>query len=671
MADQKPTTNFYQNLGGVNQKASEYSVNTTQFLDIRNLDFDVPNALQKRPGSTQAVSVGTSGPIIGVYEFQKLDGASWVVAASNNALFYLASNAYTLLDADWTNGQPPDFVTFVNKLWIANGQLYKWWSGQSLFTAGLPKQGVQLTGRRGGSKTLGTFRVFGITMAAYSGPTVGQRAVLVGSYAYLRTDGFISPDDLVNNATPLSPFDFEKDGVLFASYLSWACSTFYTQNGDYGRSATMILEGFTAPAGIGISGYAVFLAMDVWTGITANLLKTYVKTDGTLNMLSAFEGLRDDANLSSFRYYTTVAAGTTLIGLFGETFTWSDLALQLPVYTPNSFDFFSTYTPKYLEQNQNIMFYAGFSSAPSVVYHSEVGDPEYIDAEYNFEVRTNDGDRVTGLRAFNNYVLIFKQESFHKVIGDNIDNFELVELSTEYGCLSQNTIIQYQEKLMWLDRKGILEFDGASWSVISDAVEDVFRRMNIEAALDKACAVHQKYRNQIWFGIPVDGSTQNNLTVVYDYLLKAWTFFDGFSPASFGFVKGSLTKETVWRGDYSGMVYYHGESFFGDNGQGITCSAFTRFEQFQGENSSSIWRRFFLDVAPAIGLTGVINGRVFSNYDRSTVQATFAMFQDSFQSRAEMGVVGKAVACQFTHFSASLPLLINGYSWTKRYLRNV
>lgn len=278
---------------------------------------------------------------------------------------------------------------------------------------------------------------------------------------------------------------------------------------------------------------------------------------------------------------------------------------------------------------------------------------------------------MIGHRTYNGNTIVFKGTSFHKVIGTTPDDFELVELSLEFGAVSNKAIIEYNEKLLWLDRKGIVQYDGAGWRIISDGIDEIFRRMNLSAAMEKACAVHHHYRNQIWFGIPVDGSTQNNLTVVYDYLVDAWTFFDGFNASSFGFITGALSKDTVWRGNYSGMIYFHSESFYGDNGIGISCVPFSRFEQFQGENSTNVWRRLFLDVGTASGLTGVINGQVFSDYNRTTVQATFSMYQNVFQSKAEMGVVGKAVAVQFSHHSASLPFLMNGYSWTKRNLRNV
>ncbi len=334
------------------------------------------------------------------------------------------------------------------------------------------------------------------------------------------------------------------------------------------------------------------------------------------------------------------------------------------------FCFFDTYTPKYIEVNQNSMVMSGFSTAPSLVWISDIGNPEILQPENNFEVRTNDGDRITGHKTYNNQTIVLKENSFHKVIGDNTDNYQLVELSQQFGCLSNKTLIEYKEELVWLDTRGIIRFNGASWDLISTPVEDVFRRLNISAAKEKAVAVHYKYRNQIWFGIPVDNSTVNNLTVVWDYLIDAWTFFEGFNLSSATYAKGYLNRPTVFRGDYSGMIYFHGEVFYSDNGQGITCQATPHWDKGK-ENETWIQRRLFLDVATVTGVTGLITGKVFSNYNTATVQATYAMFQDAFQSRAEMGVVGKAFTTQWTHYSASLPLLINGYSWGKRLLRNV
>src|SRR5690606_23096477 len=129
-------------------------------------------------------------------------------------------------------------------------------------------------------------------------------------------------------------------------------------------------------------------------------------------------------------------------------------------------------------------------------------------------------------------------------------------------------------------------------------------------------------------------------------------------------------RRTAYFGDYSGMVHYFGASFFGDNGHGITCLAKSRYEAPDGQNVQNIFRRLFLDVNNVSGITGTIDCKVFSDYNE-TVKATFSIYQNSFQTRRDFGVPAKSIAFEFSHFSASLPLLINGFATVRRYLRDV
>lgn len=663
----KPVETNYRNLGGVNQKASEYSLDKAQFLNLSNLDFDVPNALSKRPGSTQAISAGTSGPLNSVFEYQRLDGLSVVVTGSDTAMFYLSGTGLTLLDAGWNNGQPTDMLTFVNRLWMANGQKFYSWSGpgSAPIQAGLPIQASFALSRQSLGLSAAAFSIFGTTMGINTGDiNTGTRAYLWGAYNYVRSDGYQGPLNPLTVASVLSPFQPATANGSF-----WLGATM----GDYGTNLTLSILGFTTPpSGYGITAFGLYFLVD--TGVGQSLVNGIFRSK--LNFAgTSFEPsnplLRPDLDPSVFKFFTLIPTDATNIPIFGSSFIWAAPGNTMnPGFSLMTFGWFDTFIPKYIEVNQNSMFYSGFSPAPSQLWFSELGSPEKIEPESNIEVRTNDGDRIFAIRAFNNQLIVAKQYSFHKVIGDSPENYQLVELSLEYGCISDKTVCEYREKLVWLDQKGILEYNGASWDIISTPIEDVFRRMNLAAAKEKACGVHQLYRNQIWWGIPVDGSTVNNLTVVYDYFVGAWTFFEGFNPASFAMVQSGLTKPTVWRGDYSGMLYYHGESFFGDGGQGFTCLMRPHWDKLK-ENETWIWRRLFLDRATQTGLTGVINAKLYANYDFNTVQATFAMYQNEFQSRAEFGVPGKAVTGDFSHFSASLPLLINGFAWARRFLRNL
>lgn len=681
-------------------------MSTAQFLDLRNLDFDVPNALQKRPGTTFSIgsSNGTSGPITSLFEFVQLEGCSFVIAGSNTAMFYISAGALVLLSPGWTNGQPTDMLTFGGRLWMANGQ--KWESAQSAQCVspltprpvGLPTApaiAITLNNSNVANYLTNYAQLQNVQASNVSYMLVGgashilrgvswiSRGVYV-AYSYVRSDGFYGPADFFTIARNLvTQRSVANTTEFFAS----------------GNTLITFVDGFTIPSGFGISQIALWVGVDsVNIGSPVGVLPDgsqaqmgalgFIKSAGTAADHFMSYTMHPAPDLSRFQLFTLIpgaslflvdvnGGGSSYPLLWGTTFVLGDFAnfdREAPVglgFSGVTSDFFASFIPKYQEINQNIMFISGFSSAPSTVNFSEVGQPEVFFPENTFEMRTNDGDRVYAIKAFNNTLIVAKEHSFSKLIGSNADEFQLVDLSTDFGCISNATILSKDQNLYWLDRKGILQYTGANWAIASDAVEQIFRQMNISAAKENAIGVHHMYRNQLWWGIPINGSLINNVTVVFDYLVGAWTFFDGFNPSSFSYIKGAQTKPTVWRGDYSGMIHYFGESFYSDSTRGITCSGFTRYENVGGENQTTLWRRFFLDVATASGLTGVINGQVYSNYDNTTINATFTMYQNQFQSRTEMGILGKAVAAQFSHSSASLPLLINGYSWASRGLRNV
>ncbi len=685
MADEKPSTRYY-GLKGVNQKTSKYEFPEAEALDLYNLDFDTPNAWSKRPGSTFAIgsSLGTSGPIQSLFEFSKLSGESYIVAASDTALFYLAAGGFTLLSSGWNNGQPVDMLTFTNKLYAANGQSFGSFDGATFFSAGMFTQKTVIDSTPFGNLGGTYYLVAGATSLDQSGSGTFLINAIYVAYGYLRTDGYLGPINFVKDARNVVTAR-PGNGAEYFNIVN-----------------TVSLQGLTLPANQGISAIALYIAGDSVSNTSATAViatgafgsSGQITQVGNLGFYAAGTGaggaktmsltLFPGADTSRFHFWTLITPASMFLTtdaanatMWGATMVLNNFPLYASVaaadgYSGMTFDFFSTYTPRYIEIDNNIMMTAGASVTPSTIWYSEVGQPEYYLPESFIEVRTNDGDRIYATKAFNNYLVVMKENSFHKLIGDSVDNFQLVELSTQYGCLSNKSVVQVKQSLFWLDKKGILEFNGASFDIVSTPVEQIFRRMNITAAKEKACAVHHLYRNQIWFGIPIDGSTVNNVTVVYDYLIGGWTFFDGFNPASFGYIKGPLARPTAWRGDYSGMIHYSGESFFSDSGRGISCVALTRFENVGGENQTTLWRRFFLDVAQNnSGVTGQIGCQFFSNYDQSTVQATFAMYQSQFQTRAEIGVNGKAAAVQLSHFSASLPLMINGYAWATRGLRNV
>lgn len=637
MPQEKRRKTTYQINKGVNQKTSQYTLSDAQVFDLYNMDFDKPNALTKRPGSTNMVTANTSGPINSLFEFEKLGGASYLMAGSDTAMFEFAGGSLSPIATGFSNNQPFDILAFTDKAYFANGQTFLAWTGDSLYQYALHVPFITFDYSSGGGSNANT--VFGLSNA------ITFNAVAV-AMTYTRTDGFESPLSEITQLTLTGKNFFSPN------------RTYIDTSASYGPSNI-------PPNVTFVNVYMAINTSELGFGGVENELENVLL--GTSFLIDKLPPIPTE----SFRFITQVPADITYLNFAVTDFNFADLVLTNDPPPAYRFDPSATFIPRFIEVNQNRLFTFGFSAAPSSVIFSEIAQPERSRAEYNFEVRTNDSDILTGGKSYNDQMIFFKRNSFHKLVGDSADNYDLAEISTEYGCLSNKAIIEYDNILLFLDEKGIVQYNGSDWGIISHPVEPIFRRMNIVAALQTAVAVHYDFRNQIWFGIPVDGSTTNNFTVVYDYLLNAWTFFDGFDPASFAMAKRDLTIDRLWYGDYSGNISHFSPSFYADNGAGITCLVKTKWDAPDGPNVENAFRRLFMDVNPVTGVTGTIDVEVYRNYDFDTVKATFAIYQNQFQTRREFGVNGKSVAFAFTHNSASLPLDLYGYTVHRRFLREV
>ena len=328
--------------------------------------------------------------------------------------------------------------------------------------------------------------------------------------------------------------------------------------------------------------------------------------------------------------------------------------------------------PSFVEVYNNSFFLAGFSQNPSRAYFSEIGQPENIKPENFFDVRTNDGDTIRGIKTFLDQMLLFKEESFHRVTGDDVTNYTLVQVTDEYGALNNKVIVEAENKLYFMDRRGFIEYNGTSWFLMSYPVEDTFKRVNIQTARSVACAVHKKAANQVWFSCPLDNSNVNNITFVYDYILDAWTYFEGIDASSYGILQRNLTDEYVHFGTPSGLIKMSSASFLSDNGIGISLQARSHFHTPNGFNVESLFRKLFLDATPlqTNGLSTTIGILGYANFQFLTASVSLAAQRASFQTIFNFGVPARSYAFEYYYNNATLPLTINGYGLATRYLRD-
>lgn len=575
---QKFKSENYANLGGINTKVSPYVNGPEEFRDLKNVDFTEPGSLTQRPGTSFYLSATVVGRITGLYEFERLSGSSYLIATANTNA-YVVTNFFSSFRSGLSDSKIFDFVTFVDRLFAANGSDFFKYDGQNSSFYSLP-DGTSF------NLAIGPSQVAGFT------------GLFEYAYGYLNDRGYYGP---------VGP-------ALSASVAS---------------SSQVILTGFSVPTGYGISAIAIYRTTE------------------------------NGADL--FRIGTIPATNATFVDS------------NLPVSSFIAPEFLNfTLIPRYIEIFNNSLFMAGFSTALSTFAFSEIGEPEAVKDTSFVEVRTNDGDKITALSAYSGELVIFKERSMHRLDGDNESNYFLREISNQYGCLSNRAIAVYNDTMLFLDSKGIVKYNGVSPEVVSTKIEQVFLGMNIEAARENAVAIHNRLRNEVWFGIPCNGATFNNCTVVWDYFVQAWTVFDGFEPSALTTATRQFDSSRAFFGSYTGSISYFDESFTGDNGQAFSLVIKSRFLADLGESTTKMFRRLYLDTDPTpLGVTSPLSINFFTDYGTS-LQLGTTMYQSAFQSRIDFGLPGKALQLEVSKYNATLPrLVMNGFSFDYRELRRV
>lgn len=631
----KEKSENYSNFGGINRKSSKYLTGPTEFLDLQNVDFTTFGSLTKAWGSTQYSTNGSTSPITGLAQYIKQVNASTFIGYSYQieigATYRLLSTDYYRL-CDLTGAtfnslyayafqnisNPWDFVAG-NNFYGVNQYESIWWDGSTLgflqYSLPPPKAFPINTGSN--------YTEFG------SG---GLSGYLNLAMAFRRYDGLIGP-------------------AVFMTYLIAGAS---------GRSAVIVKLPSSGSLDTLEYGGKTLTATD-W-GITSLVIWAN-QNGGALGDQDISLTATTYAIVQGFTAYSgtdpaDAYQGTFLLPATSTGTTGS--GVQLLPSNPYSIELFA-----------NAMFFAGFSSTPHLVWYSRLGEFEKKDFDAFIEVRTDDGDVITCLKSYLTYLIVFKLRSTHQISGSDADTYSLVEATDQYGCLSNRSATVFEQRLWFLDSKGICEFNGANTKIISPKMEFLFDRMNIQAARTQAIMLTVKERNEVWCVIPVDGSSVNNYIVIYDYVADAWYYRPlNYPMTALTRVFGGTNQPIPYLGSQSGLIFNYGISFTTDNGTGFTCVIRSRFNSDLGNSVEKQYRRLFLDADTVSGVTAPITVNFYKDQDGSSAVLSRTMYLNNFQNRIDFGIPAKDLSVELV-YSLATPLRINGYTLEYRFQRPV
>ena len=188
-----------------------------------------------------------------------------------------------------------------------------------------------------------------------------------------------------------------------------------------------------------------------------------------------------------------------------------------------------TYAPKgsFIELHYDRLWIAGDKENPDRLYFStaSVNGADIEDwtspieeAEANqhggfLDVRSYDGGKVIGLKVIFNAIVIFKNKTAYKVFGNSPDNYELVQLFSSNGAISDKSICVGNNGAYFLNDDGIYFYDGTNTNLVSQKIQGIIKRMNKNYVSN---SVGYYYNNKYYLAIPIDNSETNNVLIEYN-----------------------------------------------------------------------------------------------------------------------------------------------------------
>ncbi len=252
---------------------------------------------------------------------------------------------------------------------------------------------------------------------------------------------------------------------------------------------------------------------------------------------------------------------------------------------------------------------------------SDTGDPEtWTGGNSGSKDLTEDGEDITGLSVFGNYLSVHKKTSIY--LGYLVDTTATIKFerkSTEVGTICNATIQNIPGEQIFLAQDGIRKFNGISAQLIESPVTDEIRESLNYEYIHKCWSVLVPEYNEYWVGIPIGSQTTGDTVYKYNYLtgvchkdtrsnISAVGTYSQTSQPSWDDEDGTWDQDTerwddailskdfpvILLGDNSGYTYQRKPSILDDND--VAIDAYWESKDFTSEEQGRFIRAVSLEL---------------------------------------------------------------------------
>ncbi len=225
-------------------------------------------------------------------------------------------------------------------------------------------------------------------------------------------------------------------------------------------------------------------------------------------------------------------------------------------------------TGKFIAFHKNRLFTVD-PTDPTKLKWSELG--VYNDAEstdFTYAPSPKSGDPITGIKVFQDNLVVFTRKTKYVLYGDDPGNFVLRQSSGQRGAVNQHVIQTDPNYIYFLSDDGVYRYNGSADELMSDAIQTEIDSMNDKT---KASAiVHNNYYRLYY---PSATSAVSDSSILWDTLNDFWLRDSGtyiYRP----FIKedGTLIEGS----SLVGQLFY-AEQQYSDMGKPIDFKYWTKY----------------------------------------------------------------------------------------------
>ena len=235
------------------------------------------------------------------------------------------------------------------------------------------------------------------------------------------------------------------------------------------------------------------------------------------------------------------------------------------------------------------MWAAGLRDSPFEVRWS-APQPNYkVWPTLNVEVlMENDNSPISGMVGYQEHATVFKNDSIWKFVDSDTSDFGLqtyapIRVVNGIGCVSNGSIVEVRNRLIFLSEDGIYSYDGTSEvEKLSDNIQSYCNRIT-PGRRKFASACNWKRKSLYMLAVSLDGSAVNTHVLVFDYKNGAWWVWDNIEAEGWLVDEDAGDEEVVYFFDSNGWLYQMGVGLT-DHGRAITHSFETHRIGYDGRS---------------------------------------------------------------------------------------